>query len=94
MNALFLVLLLTITPVQWDGHVWNRMSPEAQTSYVGGLMGGLEIGGFLAKNPALPIRGIPIEYIIAELDLYYAFEENESVPIPKAVLLLGKKGAH
>lgn len=91
MNALFLVVLLSISPAQWDGHIWNSMSAEVQVAYVGGLMGGLEDAALITHNGRLPIRGIPIEYIVADLDLFYLIDDNLSVSIPDALLIRGKR---
>ena len=91
MNALFLLVLLSASPAQWDGHVWHSMPTEVQVAYVGGLMGGLEVGSVLSKNPTLPIRGIPVEDIVVELDLFYLDESNRYVSIPNALLIVGKR---
>lgn len=91
MNALLLLVLLSISPVSWDGSVWVRLDTNAKLSYVTGFIGGIELASEMENDPAISIASVPPEEILASLDIFYLDTSLFYVPIPQAIFTIGKR---
>lgn len=91
MSVSILLIVLTISPLQWNGDVWIALSPETKVSYVSGFMGGLSASAKITKDPRLEMRTIPPQYVVSLLDVFYLSERNRPITIPNAITLLGRR---